>query len=509
MSQPAQQQNLDFGNAPEILATIHAHPTSSVQISPLDEANRLGKRGKLINIGDIEQTLPSLAEHLKAKAFFSINGYPQGTKQLVAEQIRYLNACWVDIDFHKLGEPEGHIDYRLAETLARSAESLGAIPPASYFVSSGRGIWLLWLLNEPPLPTVSDVTSDVWQRAQGRIDLLRQINTVIGERLEYFAVTYSKAIEKLGVDFGAMNANRLMRLPNSINEKTGTPVYFSPRYEPNPKDPTRSILTRYTLEQLAVLVEAPIKELDKWPTKIAKSGSVVAWAYKDKRSKPTTKIAQPKQKPHRSGTGANSEPPYDVKPKILTAKQLKVIRARKTILAEYERILEHRGGIVEGRRNVAIYYYSLLMFHAGYTFQEARPKVQAMAQACKPPCNEFLATTISAWKSINKPPRNRVIANAIGVTQLEANKLGLRSIRPDYVNTTKRTGRRTDLQKARHEVLTSLWYQLPVPPDTLSEVLDHLKANGLEVSRQTLRNDLKKLGLYTIEQAMYIQQSLL
>ena len=54
-----------------------------------------------------------------------------------------LNACYVDIDFHKLGLDIGTVIGRVV-----NLQESGQLPHASMIVRSGHGIWLLWLVHD-------------------------------------------------------------------------------------------------------------------------------------------------------------------------------------------------------------------------------------------------------------------------------------------------------------------------------------------------------------------------
>ena len=153
--------------------------------------------------------LPELVTHLDADSYFGLNssyrtgrrtaerhvwrplpGQP-GAEQQVLEHVtrrtvpatglpyaahseqnlRWLNVCHVDVDCYKQG-------FSVGETLGYvvDLQDAGDIPPATAFVRSGRGLWLLWFLVDGLNPKsgtkpVHGVTHqpDTLQRASLRV----------------------------------------------------------------------------------------------------------------------------------------------------------------------------------------------------------------------------------------------------------------------------------------------------------------------------------------------------
>ncbi|HEY1159381.1 MAG TPA: hypothetical protein VGE83_02050 [Terracidiphilus sp.] len=69
----------------------------------------------------------------------------------MAEAVRYLNACFLDIDFH---HQPGPFDFGYQFRQVITLRDNKTIPSASLVMRSGRGIWLFWLLATPQNPLI-------------------------------------------------------------------------------------------------------------------------------------------------------------------------------------------------------------------------------------------------------------------------------------------------------------------------------------------------------------------
>lgn len=140
--------------------------------------------------------------------FFSLNGFGQYRR---IEHLAQLNALFVDIDPMK-----ADIFGQNQELLMEYVNQLipHKLPQPNMLVSSGRGSWLIWLLEPTPaqaLPT--------WNKVQS-----------------YFV----DSLLHLGADPKCKDVTRVMRVPGSINSKTNQTVEFKVLHE-----------NRYRLDDLA------------------------------------------------------------------------------------------------------------------------------------------------------------------------------------------------------------------------------------------------------------------
>ena len=86
--------------------------------------------------------VPSTLPELQGKL---IDGQPIPRGFRRSDSVSRLNACWVDLDYYKLGLTAGEV---IGQIYDRQAE--GVIPPPSYLKDSGRGLWVVWLLGMEP-----------------------------------------------------------------------------------------------------------------------------------------------------------------------------------------------------------------------------------------------------------------------------------------------------------------------------------------------------------------------
>ncbi len=125
---------------------------------------------------------PEIREQLVKDSYVGINasyrhkgvkgrarGYPSHNDR----SIRYLCACFADIDYYKVG-----LTFNAAKKHVADRCDEGILPHPSLFVDSGRGMWLLWLLNEE-----NNVDRACYGWPEKRI-LYTRINQAILEKLK-------------------------------------------------------------------------------------------------------------------------------------------------------------------------------------------------------------------------------------------------------------------------------------------------------------------------------------
>jgi hypothetical protein len=159
-------------------------------------------------------------------SFFRANGPNRKWPKLSApyrktEGLRYLNACYADLDCYKVG-----LDYVKMAGSVLVAQSQGIIPHVSIFARSGRGVWLFWLLQDPRNP---GKPPRAWPE---KIALWTSIQRELHDRLVAF-----------GAD--ALDATRVTRVPGSIHSGTDESVTYA--WQP---DATGKAFV-YTLDGLA------------------------------------------------------------------------------------------------------------------------------------------------------------------------------------------------------------------------------------------------------------------
>lgn len=208
----------------------------------------------LENLGSVptaklKTMFPEFAAELEKDSYFSVNTFFRSGKfgnclpglkpaYRKAEGARYLNACFVDIDFH---DQPGPLDFGYQFGQVITLQDNKIIPPASLVMRSGRGLWLFWLLCDPQDPLIPP---RAWP-----------------EKMLAYDVVQSELIRRAGAgaDGAAKDIARIVRVPGSINSHTF------------PGDPDRVMYWtqhradgggyRYTLDTLADFLGVELPEL--------------------------------------------------------------------------------------------------------------------------------------------------------------------------------------------------------------------------------------------------------
>lgn len=171
-----------------------------------------------IRVAELRQWLPKLLPWLVKDSYFSVNAsyraapYNSNVTGLSSawrkeKHLRYLNACYADMDCYKAG-----LAWPDALRIIAMIQENNLIPPASIIGRSGRGLYLLWLLTSQ--------RQGAQQRAfPHEIELYKQINRSLIESL-------NKYEPRLQADVRAIDAARLLRVPGSLNSKAKDPVKY-------------------------------------------------------------------------------------------------------------------------------------------------------------------------------------------------------------------------------------------------------------------------------------------
>ena len=231
---------------PELIDAIHRGHDGWITFHTKEE--QAGHRGFDIAACKAADVLGVFPEYLRpwlnADAYFSNNGMVMNRIEMSQassrvptlprcarsnDHIRYLTAAWVDLDVYNAGVTVG---YALGVIHDWAQEK--KIPPPSWFVDSGQGAWVGWLIcdtknRELPQAAWPEQLS-TWRR--------------IMRRLQY-------EFRDLGADAQSMDFARIMRVPGTINTKNGRRVsHWIPKDAQN-----RSFV--YTMDDLAVWLGVP------------------------------------------------------------------------------------------------------------------------------------------------------------------------------------------------------------------------------------------------------------
>lgn len=165
----------------------------------------------------LDGIFPQLSPLLERDSYFSINAFYRAGYGIArnsppplqlnranrkTESLRWLTACFADLDCHQLGISVGTAIGRII-----TAQDAGIIPAASMLIRSGRGVWLFWFLTSE--------TAGLVRAWPDKLQLWCTIQREITSRLA-----------DLGADANARDASRITRIAGSINTKAETRVSY-------------------------------------------------------------------------------------------------------------------------------------------------------------------------------------------------------------------------------------------------------------------------------------------
>jgi hypothetical protein len=190
-----------------------------------------------VRADQLENMFPEFRVQLLRDSFVSINAAHRmsrrsrgsvGLPSHRAATLRYLCACYCDIDFYKRG-----LTYAQAVQLVRDSVTANIVPPFSAMVRSGQGLWIFWLLQDEQEPGQAHLGAYSDNR-RNHLQLYQQINREIGRRLS-----------PVGADPAATDAARYVRVPGSFRSDVETEIIWEWVADANEKG------VSYTLRNLA------------------------------------------------------------------------------------------------------------------------------------------------------------------------------------------------------------------------------------------------------------------
>ncbi len=169
------------------------HPTGTqgrVTVARIDESGRW--REKSYRANDLPDVIAEMAG--RNDGYITMNRF-MGPRQML--NLYELGALWVDLDYHKVYEyrdvhPLGVLDDVLV------ALDRARMPAPTLAIFSGRGLYVVWL--HTPVPRL---VTPRWNAAQKEL---------------------WKVLEPFGADSGALDAARVLRIPGTLNSKSGAVV---------------------------------------------------------------------------------------------------------------------------------------------------------------------------------------------------------------------------------------------------------------------------------------------
>ena len=130
--------------------------------------------------------------------YITLNTFYKPCRRL--ENIKELNTLFIDLDYYKTGKTRNQVLMDLEKNYFNQS-----IPIPNYVIDSGRGMYLIWIINAVPSKALP-----LWKAVQ-----------------EYL---YNQ-LKCFGADRQALDATRILRVPGSINSKSKTVVNILDEYE--------------------------------------------------------------------------------------------------------------------------------------------------------------------------------------------------------------------------------------------------------------------------------------
>lgn len=483
---------------PQCLPILHLHRHHDGYISLAAGSGDDFRPVVAIRASEFETYFPAFREQLLKDSYVSINaswrlrkwgpdGAAHGYPKHDSENMRYLCACYADLDFYRVGLDVPEVLGALVDY-----QDKRKIPPASIIVRSGRGLWVLWLIHAHSgaknVPRKSHETQDATSSPPAVLQLETSsprgvylgstssppagAQGAFPEKVRlYLAIQREihRRLATLGAD--AFDLARHIRIPGSFSTKSeGVVEWWVPG--------GFGSLNTYSLDDLAAV----------FGVNGAMTGPI-AGAF---RERPASSVAA-----RRRGWEA--------------------LNARR--LREFEVLRMCRGGFQEGHRNRAVLLFAWLLRCNGVTRADAEVELRRLAAQCRPPLGlsrvkdalktgfgkrmvRVLDQTISDWLDIQ--PHEAELLERLGPAS--------RYLGADVPATGEApsvtAGRFPERKKPaeRLEAIRSLVAEVGRVP-AVREMADLLTARGFPVRRAQVSIDYRILGLSSRRPKAVTQQS--
>lgn len=404
-----------------------------------------------VRAGELESMFPEIVRDLVRDSFLSINAahrMARGSKGQIGrpdhkqETLRYLCACYCDIDFYRKGLTEREALVHVQELVQN-----GHLPAFSAVVRSGRGVWLVWLLHDEKNRLGAHLGA-YGDNSINHLQLHRKINQEIGRRLA-----------PIGADPAAVDGARYIRVPESFRNDVEEWVHWDWQKH------TDQTPDSYTLRQLA-------EEL-----------GICADAQAESSQHRRTQNSGARCSGRRKG--------FDV----ANANKLRVFQLIRNL----------RGGCIsEGVRNNAAFIFAACLKWNDYSVSEAIRTVCEFGQACIPPLpkGECLSSVKSAYKPCVRKMSYQTIADQLDVSPHEAQSIS-EDLKKEFpaaarfgslpvVPSWRATGKRVTQRLLRRLEIRRIIQVLGVVPP-LRALQKMLGSVGIVVGHVTIMADLKAL----------------
>jgi hypothetical protein len=463
---------------------------------------------------DKETGLPAMA--LKERRLKDGRTIPQHTMARCKENLRWLPACFTDLDCgrskeeaERKGRPELALSWRYAAAAAGEMMDNGELPQATIIARSGRGLYLLWLLCD-----AQDRRLPVRTLPKSNVALMEACNKELNRRLLHLAA-----------DKGTFDATRLCRIDGSWHSGAQRRVTY---LEQLPPDIPLGYIQRdehgrryvYTLAEMAAALNIPTS-----PAALSDgTQALLEPSRKWERKRGPTKNPGSKPEMAKFTMRLHAKRVDD----IIALEQYRVRQTGKGYAQKGTRYpADPTNGWQDGfiaalcGRCLVLTLYAEALRGSGTAEAETLGKVRTMAANCNPPwpdksgesAEALVSGVYSKWTKTGKPlipnRTNDTLCKWLGITAALAEELHLESIIPPDLKARRKaeTPTRDQYTAMRRAAILELVARdgdrfLDLPPRRMAH---YLAAHDLPGSRnpvnhkgwshEQIRDDLDALNL--------------
>jgi hypothetical protein len=406
-----------------------------------------------IQRSELDSIFPFFQERLEKDAYVSVNGSYRETQSLnsspraitkyhSADTLKYLCACYADIDYYDAG-----LTFNQAYFLFLEAVTAGKIPPASIVVNSGGGMWALWLLHDKKHS--DQAHNGAWQ------------DNPLDHVLLYSKIQRSiiQALASIGCDPQGTDPTRHIRIEGSFHTDAEKYVEW---WIQGKGDSSYT----YTLKGLAEFfgIEAASRAYQ------VDGGHV---------------------------KGDKNPQPYHLKGHRA---------AGQTKVSLVELIFTKRGGFTKGYRNGGLLVCAMAFRTAHMSKHEAMERMMKLARQCIPAIASSEAASIvnNVYRQKKTELSYQTIANKLTVTLSEAEALSRLTTKPfppaaQFPQPEQRQSRQSK-RDIRRATIQRIIAGSGEPGPSSRDMQGLLAAQGIEASYVTVLADYKALNFKSIEQ---------
>ena len=190
MTLTLEQQNNESHSSSKYINIVHGNSEGWITRAEISNHNYKQWHYKYLQLLELK-----FKEH---NVCITLNTFYKTYRRL--EYLKELKALFIDLDTYKTGFTKEQILMNLNDNHFKQS-----IPIPNLIIDSGRGLYLIWLINKVP-----SMALPLWKAVE-----------------EYFY----KTLKEFGADRQALDATRILRVPGSFNSKTHTEVKIIDNYD--------------------------------------------------------------------------------------------------------------------------------------------------------------------------------------------------------------------------------------------------------------------------------------